>query len=152
MPNSHSSHLLGETCSWLSLVCSPVSCQAGKCHHLPATACSLWYWWHYVNNVVVVFFYFSSAFSTLHFCWVGSRSGCVSPLPLSPRLLTICQRGLNLYGRGPSCLMWLSVIPGHNRGWSCLHSCLLCTPQISSITVNHAICSSFLVMLQSLVY
>lgn len=89
-----------------------------------------------MNNVaVVVVFYFSSAFSTLHFCWVGSRSGCVSPLPLSPRLLTICQRGLNLYGRGPSRLMWLSVIPGHNRGWSCLHSCLLCTPQISTFFV-----------------
>lgn len=44
--------------------------------------------------------------------------------------------------------MWWLVILKHHRGQSCLHSCLLCTPQISSISVIHATCRGTLMTSQ----
>lgn len=43
-------------------------------------------------------------------------------------------------------LVWWFVILRHHRGQSCLHSCLLCSPQVSSTTVKHATCRSFLTL------
>lgn len=57
---------------------------------------------------------------------------CVSLL--SPGFLTICQIGPRLYGWGAHCLIWWLVTWLYHRGLYSLHSCSLCTCQISSIT------------------
>lgn len=67
---------------------------------------------------------------------------------LSPGFLTICQIGPRLYGWGAHCLIWWLVTWLYHRGPYSLHSCSLCTCQISSITLNHAICRSSLMPLR----